>query len=66
MDRTFGKHNEDHNSNLEITPSTTRVLYSKVSASTLSDEVTPSPAAPEVYEIFDISYSHIDDPEEEI
>ena len=39
LDKTFGKHNEDHNSNLEITASTTRVLYSKVSASTLSDEV---------------------------
>ena len=39
LDRTFGKHNEDHNRNLEITSSTTRVIYSKVSASTLSDEV---------------------------
>ena len=39
LDRNFGKHNEDHNSTLEITTSTTRVLYSKVSASTLSDEV---------------------------
>ena len=39
LDRTFGKHNEDHNRNLEITPNTTRVLYSKVSASTLFDEV---------------------------
>ena len=28
--------------------------------------VTSSPAAPEVYEIYDISYSHMDDPEEEI
>ena len=27
LDRTFGKHNEYHNRNLEITPSTTRVLY---------------------------------------
>ena len=35
LDRTFGKHNEDHNSTLEITASTTRVLYSKVLASTL-------------------------------
>ena len=26
LDRNFGKHNEDHNSNLEITSSTTRVL----------------------------------------
>ena len=39
LDRTFGKHNEDHNSTLEITASTTRVLHSKVSASNLSDEV---------------------------
>ena len=38
LDRTFGKHNEDHNSTLEIKYSTKRVLYSKVSASTLSDE----------------------------
>ena len=28
--------------------------------------MTPSPIAPEVYEIYDISYSHIDDPEEVI
>ena len=39
LDRTFGKHNEDHNRNLEITPNTKGVLYSKVLASTLSDEV---------------------------
>ena len=39
FDRTFGKRNEDHNSTLEITSSTTRVIYSKVSASTLSNEV---------------------------
>ena len=39
LDITFGKHNEDHNNTLEITSSTTRVLYSKFSASTLSDEV---------------------------
>ena len=39
LDRNFGKHNEDHNSTLEITSSTTRVIYSKFSASTLSDEV---------------------------
>ena len=39
LDRTFGKHNEDHNITLESTPRTTRVLYPKVSASTLSDEV---------------------------
>ena len=38
LDKTFGKHNEDHNSTLAITASTTRALYSKVSASTLSDE----------------------------
>ena len=30
LDRTFGKHNEDHYSNLERTPSTRRVIYSKV------------------------------------
>ena len=30
LDRTFGKHNEDHNSTLEITASTTRFLHSKV------------------------------------
>ena len=36
LDRTFGKYNEDHNSTLEITSSTTRVLHSKISASTLS------------------------------
>ena len=39
LDRTFGKHNEDHNSTLKITASTTRLLYSKVLASTLSNEV---------------------------
>ena len=38
LDRTFGKNNEDHNRTLEITSSTTRVLYSKFLASTLSDE----------------------------
>ena len=36
LHRTFGKHNEDHNSTLERTPSTTRVLDPIVSASTLS------------------------------
>ena len=74
---------------MEITPSTTRVLYSKLSASNLSDEffqdeeeavsstqsirikesllaVTPSPTTLEVYEISDMEYSHMDDPEEEI
>ena len=84
LDRTFGKHNEDHNSTLEITSSTTRVLYSKVSASTLSDEdeaessthsirieeslhaVTPSPDAPEVHEISDISSPYIAEIEEDI
>ena len=39
LDRTFGKHNEENNSNLEIMPNTTRVIYSKFSASTLSNEV---------------------------
>ena len=39
LDRTFGKHNEDHNITLESTPNTTRVLDTKVSASILSDEV---------------------------
>ena len=29
-------------------------------------EVTPSPAAPEVYEIPDVSLPHMDDPEEDI
>ena len=38
LDRTFGKHNEDHYINLESTPNTTRFIYSKFSASTLSDE----------------------------
>ena len=84
LDRTFGKHNEDHNSTLESTPRNTRVLDPKFLASTLSNEVvqdeeeagsstqsirieenllavTP-PAAPEVYEISDISYSYMDDP----
>ena len=84
MDITFGKHNEDHYRNLESTPSTIRVIYSKLSAYNLSNEffqdeeeaksstqsirieesllgVTPSPAATEVYEMYDISYSHMDD-----
>ena len=39
LDRTFGRHNEDHDSTLEIMAITTRVLHSKFSASTLSDEV---------------------------
>ena len=39
LDRTFGKKNEDHYNNLERTLITTRVIYSKVSASILSDEV---------------------------
>ena len=38
QDRTFGKNNEDHNRNLEITPRTKRYFYSKFLASTLSDE----------------------------
>ena len=89
LDRTFGKHNEDNYSTLEIIPNNKRVIYSKLSTSTLSDEfvqdeeeaksstqsirieesllgVTPSPVAPEFYEIYDISYSHMDDPEEDI
>ena len=84
LERTFGKHNEDHHSTLEITSSTTRFLYSKLLASTLYDEVvqdeeeeksftqsirieesllvvTPSPDAPEVYEIYDISSPHMDE-----
>ena len=39
MDRNFGNHNEDHSRNLDSTPTTTRVLSSKVSTSILSDEV---------------------------
>ena len=39
LDRIFGKHNEDFYSNMGNTFKTTRVLYSKFSASTLSDEV---------------------------
>ena len=39
LDRTFGKHNEDHYINLESTPSTTRVIYSKLLAYILSYEV---------------------------
>ena len=39
LDKTFGKHNEDNYRNLEITPNTLRIIYSKVSASTLFDEV---------------------------
>ena len=39
LDRTFGKHNEDHYRNLESTPRTTRVIYSKFFASILYDEV---------------------------
>ena len=68
---------------------TTRFLYSKVSSSTLSDEVvedeeeaksstqsiqieesllamTHFPNSTEVYEIYDISYSHMTEPEEGI
>jgi len=39
LDRKFGKHNEDYYRNLESTFKTTRVIYSKFSACTLSDEV---------------------------
>ena len=39
MDITFGNYNEDHNSTLESTPRTTRVLNPKLSSSSLSDEV---------------------------
>ena len=39
LDRIFGKHNEDCYSNMGSTFRTTRVLYSKLSAFTLSDEV---------------------------
>ena len=39
LEKTFGKHNEDHDNTLEITASTTRFLHPKFSASTLSDEV---------------------------
>ena len=39
LDKTFDKHSEDHNNTLESTPNTTRVLDSKVSTSTLFDEV---------------------------
>ena len=38
LDRTFGKNNEDNNSTLESTPNTTKVLDTKLLASTLSDE----------------------------
>ena len=39
LDRTFGKHNEDYYSNLERKLKSKRVIYSKLSTSTLSDEV---------------------------
>ena len=39
LDKTFGKHNEDNNITLDITSSTTRVIYSKLLASNLSVEV---------------------------
>ena len=48
-DRTFGKHNEDDNSTLDITSSTTRVLHSKLSATTLSDEVVQDEDEAESY-----------------
>ena len=38
LNRTFGKKNEDHYSNLESTPNITRVIYSKLFASIISDE----------------------------
>ena len=83
LDRTFGKNNEDNYINLESTPNNTIFLYSKVSASTLSDEVfqdeeeaesstqsirieesllvvTPSPAAPEVYDVIFLSFNQYD------
>ena len=39
LDRTFGMIEDDHNSTLERTSSTIRILDPKISASTLSDEV---------------------------
>ena len=39
LDRTFGKHNEDHYRTLESTPNTTIFLDSKFLAYTLFDEV---------------------------
>ena len=39
LDRTFRKHNEDYYRNLGSTFRTTRFIYSKLSAGTLSDEV---------------------------
>ena len=39
LDRIFEKHNEDCYRNMGRKLRTTRVIYSKVSASTLSDEV---------------------------
>ena len=39
LDRTFAKHDEDHYRNLERTPGTIRVIYSKLSTSILFDEV---------------------------
>ena len=39
LDRIFGKHNEDCYRNMGSKFRTTRVIYSKVSASTLSDEI---------------------------
>ena len=80
LDRTFGNKNEDNYRNLDSTPRTARVIYSKLFSSTLSRdffqdeeeagsstqsiwieesllEVTPSPAAPEFYKIYDISYT---------
>ena len=39
LDKTLGKHNEDYYSDLQGTFITTRVIYSKFLASTLSNEV---------------------------
>ena len=39
LDRTFGKHNGDHSSNLESTPNNKWFISSKLSTSILSDEV---------------------------
>ena len=38
LDRTFGKHNEDHNSTLESIYRTIIIINPKILASTLSDE----------------------------
>ena len=38
LERTFGKQNENHSTNLECTTNTTRVLSSKLQASIIFDE----------------------------